>query len=214
MTKNGDKTTQFSSPFSASYSKLDVVNKPMIKEVFDVEENIWCTKFGVKGKIDMTVVCSTDSQTPPSLIPLELKTGKPSFSYEHQGQVLLYLLMLADRHANRVTNVANYGWLVYLRQTDQSYPSDLVKPQASSFRGLIQTRNHLAASLRRLAFPEESIGGVEEGKTWELPLPPPLYRQRICSWCPYLFACEILRGHRYVYCAIVSFAILASDFYI
>nr|CDS15042.1 dna2 helicase [Echinococcus granulosus] len=169
-------------------------NMPVIKEVFDIEENIWCTKLGVKGKIDMTVVCSTNSQAPPFLVPLELKTGKPSFSFEHQGQVLLYLLMLADRHADRIVNVANYGWLVYLRHMDQSDLSGLVKPQANSFRGLLQTRNYLAASLRHLTSREGLMVEGEETKLWELPLPPPLDRERLCSWCPYFFTCGLLRG--------------------
>ncbi|KAL5112224.1 DNA replication ATP-dependent helicase/nuclease DNA2 [Taenia crassiceps] len=179
---------------NSSCASSGVSNKPVIKEVFDIEENIWCTKFGVKGKIDMTIFCSTNPQAPSFLVPLELKTGKPSFSFEHQGQVLLYLLMLSDRHADRIDNVANYGWLVYLRQMDQSDVSGLVKPQANSFRGLIQTRNHLAASLRNLTSREALVTEGEEAKVWEVSLPHPLDKERICSWCPYLFTCVMLRG--------------------
>nr|CDS26055.1 dna2 helicase [Hymenolepis microstoma] len=178
-------------------SQTTLSNRPTIKEVVDIEENIWCTKIGVKGKIDMTVMCQTAKELDCGLMPLELKTGKPSFSFEHQGQVLLYVLMLSDRHSDHFQDVAKHGWLVYLRQPDQRQTgrSDLVKPQASSFRGLIQARNRLAASLKRLIALDDLI--PEEGKEsakWRPQLPSPLDRERVCSWCPYLLTCGLFRG--------------------
>jgi len=38
---------------------------------------------GIKGKIDISV----ESQGSKKILPLEIKTGKPSFSAEHSGQV-------------------------------------------------------------------------------------------------------------------------------
>ncbi|VDO08499.1 unnamed protein product, partial [Rodentolepis nana] len=191
------KIDQWVKEHCSSNSRTAPSNKPTIKEVLDIEENIWCTKIGVKGKIDMTVMCQIGKELDCSLIPLELKTGKPSFSFEHQGQVLLYLLMLSDRHSDRFQDVAKHGWLVYLRQPDrrQMGQSDLVKPQASSFRGLIQTRNRIAASLKRLIALDDLI--PEEGKEnakWSPQLPSPLDRERVCSWCPYLLTCGLFRG--------------------
>lgn len=42
----------------------------------------------------MTVMCQNGKESDYSIIPLELKTGKPSFSFEHQGQVSLFLLSI------------------------------------------------------------------------------------------------------------------------
>ena len=43
-------------------------------------------RFGMKGKIDVTVDCQVKKQ-PANVVPLELKTGRPSYSAEHKGQV-------------------------------------------------------------------------------------------------------------------------------
>lgn len=40
----------------------------------------------MKGKIDVTVDCKVRDQ-PSHVVPLELKTGRPSYSAEHKGQV-------------------------------------------------------------------------------------------------------------------------------
>ncbi|KAM7539934.1 hypothetical protein Aperf_G00000025032 [Anoplocephala perfoliata] len=203
----GDSVEEFCNALEAFLPRLDHWVKehcsttsrsvpPVINEVLDIEENIWCTKIGVKGKIDMSVVCRTSNKSNPSLIPLELKTGKPSFSFEHQGQVLLYLLMLSDRYSDRRPDVAREGWLVYLRQPDcHSCQSGLIKPQAASFRGLIQTRNRLAASLKRLIALEDLVlGGGKVDVKWNPRLPSPLDRERICSRCPYLLTCGLFRS--------------------
>uniref|UniRef100_A0A5K3F1A4 DNA replication ATP-dependent helicase/nuclease n=2 Tax=Mesocestoides corti TaxID=53468 RepID=A0A5K3F1A4_MESCO len=169
--------------------------KPTLKEVLDVEENIWCTKIGVKGKIDMTVVSRAAPEDKPCLIPLELKTGKPSFSVEHVGQVLLYLLMLSDRHADRCRDkfdVSKFGWLVYLHEGAKS-ERGLVKPQAASFRGLIQSRNQLAASLRTLLSLDRL---ADESGDWSPPLPRPVDSERVCSRCPYTLTCGVFRDDR------------------
>ncbi|KAM3185909.1 hypothetical protein ACTXT7_005434 [Hymenolepis weldensis] len=207
----GDSTEEFCSALEVFLPKIDQLvkehchlnsttapsNMPTIKEILDIEENIWCTKIGVKGKIDMTVMCQNGKGSDYSVIPLELKTGKPSFSFEHQGQVLLYLLMLSDRHSDRLQGVAKQGWLVYLRQPSQyqTGQSGLIKPQASSFRGLIQTRNRLAASLKRLLSLDGLTYEVRKGDAkWTPQLPSPLDRERVCSWCPYLLTCGLFRG--------------------
>ncbi|VUZ57484.1 unnamed protein product, partial [Hymenolepis diminuta] len=67
----GDSTKEFCSALEVFLPKIDQLvkehchlnsstapsNIPIIKEVLDIEENIWCTKIGVKGKIDMTIMC-------------------------------------------------------------------------------------------------------------------------------------------------------------
>lgn len=64
-------------------SKIEVV------DILDIEENIWCPRFGLKGKIDVTarvkIHCQSGVQT--RVMPLELKSGKESNSIEHRSQV-------------------------------------------------------------------------------------------------------------------------------
>ena len=84
-----------------------------ITEICDIEENFWSPRLGLKGKIDLTV--KTESQAwqggGKSVVrPLEIKTGKPSYSHSHQGQVMLYCLMSGDRREQ-----ARAGLLLYLR---------------------------------------------------------------------------------------------------
>ena len=52
------------------------------------------SRYGVKGKIDLTLDVKIRKNASEAWnrkrMPLELKTGKASFSVEHKGQVLLY----------------------------------------------------------------------------------------------------------------------------
>ena len=45
----------------------------------------------MKGKIDVTVDYTVKANT-RNCVPLELKTGKPSYSAEHKGQVMCHPL--------------------------------------------------------------------------------------------------------------------------
>ncbi|GFS22044.1 DNA replication ATP-dependent helicase/nuclease DNA2-like [Elysia marginata] len=87
-------------------------------------------KFGLKGKIDLTVEAkvtkaNTSTGTEVKVLPLELKTGKASFSSEHKGQVTLYSMMCSDRQAD-----PQEGILLYLKQEQmQTIP---VKPESKS----------------------------------------------------------------------------------
>ena len=66
-----------------------------IAEVQDIEENVWSPHLGLKGKIDATVTVYPPNQFFNSfrkLIPVEIKTGKSSYSLEHKGQLILYQL--------------------------------------------------------------------------------------------------------------------------
>lgn len=107
--------------------------------------------------------------------------------------------MLADRHSKRITkDVSKFGWLVYLRQPEKSDRRSLIKPQAQNFCGLIQTRNSLATSLKKLIAREnlEVESAENDNVSWNPTLPPPLDRERVCSWCPYLFTCGLFRGEK------------------
>ena len=50
-------------------------------------------RFGIKGKIDLTVETCLKKEKTTKILPLELKTGKPSFSVEHKGQVIIYTFL-------------------------------------------------------------------------------------------------------------------------
>lgn len=66
-------------------------------------------RFGIKGKIDVTVEVEipSDKSRSRKLMPLELKTGRASYSAEHKGQVnLLYVLLLL---AAQLVSVSHSG---------------------------------------------------------------------------------------------------------
>lgn len=86
-----------------------------ISEICDIEENMWVPELGLKGKIDLTVKVldgKKDNFTPqvPRMLPLEVKTGRASFSAEHKGQLILYTMMM-----NMTERKTDSGLLLYLK---------------------------------------------------------------------------------------------------
>lgn len=79
-----------------------------IEKIHDIEENFWLPQMGIKGKIDVTVEVNINST--PKLLPLEMKTGRPSFSLEHKGQLILYSMMM-----DLVGHKTDIGLLLYLK---------------------------------------------------------------------------------------------------
>lgn len=80
-----------------------------IEQIDDIEENIWMPRLGLKGKIDVSVRVKKGNEL--TSMPLEIKTGKPSFSMEHQGQVILYQMMMSELEEKPIDS----GLLLYLR---------------------------------------------------------------------------------------------------
>ena len=113
-----------------------------VDEIQDIEENIWSPRLGIKGKVDLTLhvnLHKRDKQERTSkTVPLELKTGRPSGSAEHRGQVILYSMMMSERWPDPQS-----GLLLYLRN------SSLTEVQAGihEIRGLVQLRNQLVQYL-------------------------------------------------------------------
>ena len=109
-----------------------------VQEVRDIEENIWSPRLGIKGKVDLTLhvkLHKKDKQgRMTKTLPLELKTGRPSGSAEHRGQVILYSMMMSERWPDPQS-----GLLLYLRN------SSITEIQAGihEVRGLVQLRNQL-----------------------------------------------------------------------
>ena len=116
-----------------------------ITEISDIEENFWSPRLGLKGKIDLTVKTEGRAGEASVVRPLEIKTGKPSYSHSHQGQVMLYCLMSGDRREQ-----ARAGLLLYLRSSDLSE----VPAGEQETRGLLQLRNQLVAWLAQSQLPE------------------------------------------------------------
>ncbi|KAJ8312639.1 hypothetical protein KUTeg_010012 [Tegillarca granosa] len=88
-----------------------------LEQYTNITQNLLCAqKFGIKGKIDLTVdvqLKNKNKQTERGTVPLELKTGRPTFSMEHKGQVSLYSMMSSDRRED-----PKKGLLLYLKEPD------------------------------------------------------------------------------------------------
>ncbi|XP_050539409.1 DNA replication ATP-dependent helicase/nuclease DNA2 isoform X2 [Daktulosphaira vitifoliae] len=144
-----------------------------ILSVQDIEENLWVPEFGVKGKVDVTVQAKYSGSI--KTMPIELKTGRASGSEEHRGQVILYVIMMAQLGMD-----VDSGLLLYLRENILTH----VKVGHKEKRDLIMLRNHLVHYLKSNKIVSKSINEY-------LPiLPEPINHHNACSKCPYLTMCS------------------------
>lgn len=148
----------------------------VIREIHDIEENIWMPALGLKGKIDASLeVDAITHQSPFShstqrwLLPLELKTGKSAASADHAGQVLMYTMMLAHRYSLPI----HEGSLLYLKDGT----ARRVQPRSAELKGIISRRNDVATF----------IGAGSSYK--QLPAPRP--DTRFCQKCDLATACTL-----------------------
>ena len=113
-----------------------------VETIKDIEENIWSPRLGIKGKVDLTVQVKMRHKDRKGrtgkTLPLELKTGRPSGSAEHRGQVILYSMMMSERRPD-----PEAGLLLYLRTSSMQE----IKAGIHEMRGLVQLRNQLAFHL-------------------------------------------------------------------
>lgn len=130
----------------------------------------------------VTAKCSGDSHV--HLMPLELKTGRASFSAEHKGQVVLYEMMM-----NIVGHHVDKGILLYLREGKCAS----VTGNRNMKRDLIMLRNEVAHYLSR-GIPNTDSAQFDLAKDI-LPLPEPLNNQHVCSRCPYSVICTAYLRH-------------------
>ena len=156
-----------------------------IDSIVDIEENIWSPRFGIKGKVDMTV--RLRGQERP--VPLELKTGRSSFSAEHKGQVQLYSMMMMDLPDDSAgvpltpaAVAASDGLLVYLRDCSVQQVATGVRER----QGLVQLRNQLVSNLTAEPLESATPDGFKEAL-----LPPRIDRRQACSGCPLLVPCTL-----------------------
>uniref|UniRef100_A0ABM5G0X0 DNA replication ATP-dependent helicase/nuclease n=1 Tax=Pogona vitticeps TaxID=103695 RepID=A0ABM5G0X0_9SAUR len=167
-----DQATQPNLKLKLPGDKDDSLCTVKVTEILDVEENIWCPRFGIKGKIDVTVGVTIHrrSQTQYKIVPLELKSGKESNSIEHRSQVVLYSLLCQGRRAD-----PEAGFLLYLK-TGNMFP---VPGNRMDRRELIKLRNQLAFYLLHSLCKSD----IAEEQTQFAPLPPLISDSQICSYC-------------------------------
>lgn len=145
-----------------------------VEAIKDIEENIWSPRLGIKGKVDLTVQVKMQNKDRKGrtckTLPLELKTGRPSGSAEHRGQVIMYSMIMSERRPD-----PEAGLLLYLRTSSMQE----VKAGIHEMRGLVQMRNQLASSLRTMD--DQGTGS----------LPGPINAKRACKDCAHLTTCAI-----------------------
>lgn len=129
-------------------------------------------------------------------MPLELKTGRASFSSEHTGQLLIYQMMLSEICDDPIDS----GLLLYLREGVMRQ----VKGTRNEQRDLIMLRNDLAYYLSRQ---ENSLENLSKffrngfnaneinSKLEELSIKPelaePINHHSACQNCPYQVLCSV-----------------------
>ncbi|KAF6109582.1 hypothetical protein HJG60_010845 [Phyllostomus discolor] len=154
-------------------------NIEVIKSL-DIEESIWSPRFGLKGKIDVTVGVKIHRgcKVKDTIMPLELKTGKESNSIEHRSQLVLYTLLSQERRSD-----PEAGLLLYLK-TGQMYA---VPANHLDKRELLRLRNQMAFSL----FHRISKSATGNEKTKLAPLPQIIEEQQTCKYCSQVGNCAL-----------------------
>ncbi|KAK0450380.1 DNA replication factor Dna2-domain-containing protein, partial [Desarmillaria tabescens] len=153
-----------------------------IPKILDIEEDIWCPSYGLKGKLDATVQATISETKPPfhkpvitdGPKPLELKTGRAMAGMEHRAQTMLYSLLAEERYGLEVSS-----GLLYYTQSEEVVQVDVNR---NELRGLIMARNEMACYMvRRHQDPPEPF------------LPPTLDDERVCKRCYVLDTCMLYR---------------------
>lgn len=78
-----------------------------LSKVHDVEEDIWSPKYGLKGKVDVSVQIRAKGKSASIeeadeigvVAPFEIKTGRSMALMEHRAQTMLYTLLMSDRYS-------------------------------------------------------------------------------------------------------------------
>uniref|UniRef100_A0A671L0Q7 DNA replication ATP-dependent helicase/nuclease n=1 Tax=Sinocyclocheilus anshuiensis TaxID=1608454 RepID=A0A671L0Q7_9TELE len=174
----GQKQLTLKLPSDGALSKQDATCSMTVTDFVDIEENIWCPRFGLKGKIDVTAgvrIHRRGRRPTERIVPLELKTGKESNSIEHRSQVILYTLMSSARRCD-----PEAGFLVYLK-TGSLHP---VVGNHMDRRELVKIRNSLAHHIGN------SLVKVD-GRSQMAPLPAIESDKQACKYCPQKRNCAL-----------------------
>ncbi|KAJ7761485.1 DNA replication factor Dna2-domain-containing protein [Mycena maculata] len=164
-----------------------------IAQLLDIEEDIWSPIWGLKGKLDATVLAViSDSKSPTAKAvvtsgpkPFEIKTGRPVTGLEHRAQTMLYTLLAEERYGAEVSS----GLLFYT----QSEEVVRVPATRNDVKGLMSARNELAAYMARRSQNSDHRKAREQTETAEPFLPPTIDDERICKRCYVLDSCMLYR---------------------
>lgn len=103
-------------------------------------------------------------KTETHVVPVELKSGRTTFSAEHEGQVMLYSVLNKEKR-----KASDFGLLLYLKDMKMKF----IKVSDNSIRGLIQLRNELVYYISSSKFPVLKND------------------ERTCSKCAFLTVCSL-----------------------
>ncbi|GAA5923588.1 hypothetical protein JCM1841_001292 [Sporobolomyces salmonicolor] len=109
-----------------------------------VEEDLWSPRYGLKGKIDVSISSNTVDSigfSRKGTSPFEIKTGRAIAGMEHRAQTMLYTLLMSDRYDEDVDS-----GLLYYTQSNEIFR---VQAARNEIRGLILARNRFATFLHR-----------------------------------------------------------------
>ncbi|KAJ2895472.1 DNA replication endonuclease-helicase Dna2, partial [Coemansia aciculifera] len=126
----------------SSASGSDSESLVAVSKIMDMEENVWSPKFGLKGKVDLTILAKYSDQG--ALVqPFELKTGRNTQNTAHRAQLVLYTLLLSDKYDADVSS----GLLYYPRSGEV-----LRVPRIDDeLRALVAMRNEMVPYLAQNA---------------------------------------------------------------
>ena len=181
-------------PTSSSSSSLPP--QIALSGVIGAEEELTSLVYGLKGQIDGIVAASLIG--PPSAgggggsgggevmaelpLPIELKTGKrtDSNAAEHAAQLLVYMLLLSERHHTKVP----LGVLYYPQLSDTAMGGVMVVPTDNTLiSALMMQRNRL-------------VGACAPDAVEEQRMPQPLGDEFSCARCEKANSCAVM--HRAV----------------
>ncbi|RLN74259.1 hypothetical protein BBJ28_00009017, partial [Nothophytophthora sp. Chile5] len=144
-----------------------------VSRVLATEEMMWSIKWGLKGATDASVEGTITSQDDGNggnrvVLPLELKTGSKVYAgVEHQGQVILYTLLLNERYRQRCQE----GLLLYVPGIE----TNRISAMATHIRGLIMSRNHFASAMAKV----KAVGSSTSSQVF----PSMIRSRRECERC-------------------------------
>ncbi|KAJ1814693.1 DNA replication endonuclease-helicase Dna2, partial [Coemansia sp. RSA 2598] len=132
----------------AAFAPDSASTKVAVSKILNVEESIWSPKFGLKGKVDLTVLAQYIADG-AKVQPFELKTGRATQSLSHRAQVLLYTLLLSDRYDVNI----DAGILYYPRAGEMIQ----VQRVSNELRALIGGRNEMTQYLKNEGHMQRSL---------------------------------------------------------
>lgn len=148
-----------------------------ICDIQDIEENICIPQLGIQGRVDVTTEVNINPGR-RKIMPLEVKTGRASYSLEHKAQMILYLMMMGSRDEE-----IDVGLLLYLKENSMRE----VRSSHHERRDLLILRNTLAHYFRQPG--ERWNTDAPDGVSRTMELPEPISHPTACLRCPYSAVC-------------------------